>query len=109
MPPTSGMGIGMDRLVMIMTNQQAIQEVLLFPQMRPEKPQRRDPKEKWMEIGVPEPWVEVFYALNLQTLKSMRTFSPNKLHQALCEFNKKNKLGLENPTLINVTKWIESI
>ncbi|MGC9151978.1 MAG: lysine--tRNA ligase [Microbacter sp.] len=109
MPPTSGMGIGMDRLVMIMTNQQAIQEVLLFPQMRPEKPQHRDPKEKWTEIGVPEAWVEVFYALNLQTLKSIRTFSPTKLHQTLCEFNKKNKLGLENPTLNNVTRWIESV
>ena len=42
MPPTSGMGIGMDRLAMLMTGQSAIQEVLLFPQMRPEKKQEND-------------------------------------------------------------------
>jgi len=108
MPPTSGMGIGMDRLVMILTNQQAIQEVLLFPQMRPEKTQRKDSKEAFTTIGIPETWVEAFYSMNLLTVESLRPLNPNKLHQELCGFNKKNKLGLQNPTLEEVNQWLQS-
>jgi lysyl-tRNA synthetase class 2 len=108
MPPTSGMGIGMDRLVMIMTNQLAIQEVLLFPQMRPEKTQRRDSKEMFTNIGVPEAWVDALYAMNLLTVESMSSLNPNKLHQDLCGFNKKNKLGFQNPALEEVNQWLQS-
>ncbi len=108
MPPTSGMGIGMDRLVMILTNQQTIQEVLLFPQMRPEKTQRRDSKEAFTIIGIPETWVDAFYSMNLLTVESLRPLNPNKLHQELCGFNKKNKLGLQNPTLEEVNQWLQS-
>jgi lysyl-tRNA synthetase class 2 len=108
MPPTSGMGIGMDRLVMIMTNQLAIQEVLLFPQMRPEKAQRRDSKEMFINIGVPEAWVDALYAMNVLTIESMSSLNPNKLHQDLCGFNKKNKLGLQNPMLEEINQWLQS-
>ena len=108
MPPTSGMGIGMDRLVMILTNQQTISEVLLFPQMRPEKTQRRDSKETFTAIGIPETWVDAFYSMNLLTIESLRSLNPNKLHQELCGFNKKNKLGLQNPTLEEVNQWLQS-
>ncbi len=106
MPPTSGMGIGMDRLVMLMTGQQAIQEVLFFPQMRPEKVVTKDAVEKYVEIGVPEEWVEVLQKLGFDKVAKIREANVNKLHQDLCGYNKKNKLGLGNPTKEMVEGWI---
>lgn len=108
MPPTSGMGIGMDRLVMLMTNQVAIQEVLLFPQMRPEKVARKDSAETFMSIGIPEAWVEIVNKAGFITVASLKDQNPNKLHQDLCGLNKKLKLGLTNPTKEDVTSWIEN-
>jgi lysyl-tRNA synthetase class 2 len=108
MPPTSGMGIGMDRLVMLMTNQVAIQEVLLFPQMRPEKVIRKDSAETFMSIGIPEAWVEAVNKAGFITVTALKDQNPNKLHQDLCGLNKKLKLGLTNPTKEEVTSWIET-
>lgn len=108
MPPTSGMGIGMDRLVMLMTNQVAIQEVLLFPQMRPEKVIRKDSAEAFMSIGIPEAWVETVNKAGFVTVASLKEQNPNKLHQDLCGLNKKLKLGLTNPTKDDVTLWVEN-
>ncbi len=108
MPPTSGMGIGMDRLVMLMTNQVAIQEVLLFPQMRPEKVIRKDSAETFMSIGIPETWVETVNKAGFVTVASLKEQNPNKLHQDLCGLNKKLKLGLTNPTKDDVTLWVEN-
>jgi lysyl-tRNA synthetase class 2 len=108
MPPTSGMGIGMDRLVMLMTNQVAIQEVLLFPQMRPEKVIRKDSAETFMSIGIPEAWVETVNKAGFVTVASLKEQNPNKLHQDLCGLNKKLKLGLTNPTKDDVTLWVEN-
>ncbi len=107
MPPTSGMGIGMDRLVMLMTNQPAIQEVLFFPQMRPEKIFTRDSIDKYTAIGIPEAWAEVLQKLGIQTIVSLKEQNPNKLHQDLCGYNKKNKLELSNPTKEDIAEWIE--
>ncbi|GAT64059.1 lysine--tRNA ligase [Paludibacter jiangxiensis] len=108
MPPTSGMGIGMDRLVMLMTNQVAIQEVLLFPQMRPEKVIRKDSAETFMSIGIPEVWVETVNKAGFITVAALKDQNPNKLHQDLCGLNKKLKLGLTNPTKEEVTLWVEN-
>jgi len=108
MPPTSGMGIGMDRLVMLMTNQVAIQEVLLFPQMRPEKVARKDSAETFVSVGIPEAWVETVNKAGFITVASLKDQNPNKLHQDLCGLNKKLKLGLTNPTKEEVTSWIEN-
>ncbi|MDP4203683.1 MAG: lysine--tRNA ligase [Bacteroidota bacterium] len=108
MPPTSGMGIGMDRLVMLMTNQVAIQEVLLFPQMRPEKVIRKDSAETFMSIGIPEAWVETVNKAGFITVAALKDQNPNKLHQDLCGLNKKLKLGLTNPTKEEVTLWVEN-
>jgi lysyl-tRNA synthetase class 2 len=107
MPPTSGMGIGMDRLVMLMTGQQAIQEVLFFPQMKPEKTQKRDSPEKYTEFGIPKEWVEPLQKLGFDTIAKLKGQNPNKLHQDLCGYNKKNKLALENPKKEEVEKWVE--
>ncbi len=106
MPPTSGMGIGMDRLVMLMTGQTTIQEVLLFPQMRPEKVEKRDAVEAYTAIGIPEEWVAPLQKLGVTTVAALAPMNPNKLFQELCGFNKKNKLGLANPTNDDVKAWV---
>jgi len=107
MPPTSGMGIGMDRLVMLMTGQTAIQEVLLFPQMRPEKVQRRDKEEAYTTIGVPAEWVAPLQKAGILTTEALAGATAGKLHQELCGINKKFKLGLKAPSIDEVNSWIE--
>ena len=109
MPPTSGMGIGMDRLVMTMTNQVAIQEVLLFPQMRPEKVAKKDGVEKFTAIGIPAEWVEVIQKAGFTMVNDLKSQNPNKLHQDICGINKKNKLELTNPSKEEVAEWISKI
>ena len=108
MPPTSGMGIGMDRLVMLMTGQVAIQEVLLFPQMRPEKVEKRDSAETFANAGVPAEWVPVLYKAGILTVAALATQTAGKLHQELCGLNKKHKLGLTNQTIDAVGAWISA-
>ena len=105
MPPTSGIGIGIDRLVMLMTGNSAIQEVLFFPQMKPEKKVVKDGPEKYAEIGVPAEWVEPLQKLGFDMVAKLKDTNVNKLHQDLCGYNKKNKLGLTNPTKEAVESW----
>lgn len=105
MPPTSGLGIGMDRLVMLMTGQSAIQEVLFFPQMKPEKKIVKDSPEKFIEHGVPAEWVEPLQKLGYDMVAKLKDVNFNKLHQDLCGYNKKNKLGLTNPAKEMVENW----
>ena len=109
MPPTSGMGIGMDRLVMLMTGQQTIQEVLFFPQMRPEKKAPKDPSAKYVEIGVPEEWVPLIQKAGYKLVADMQGINPQKVHMDICGVNKKYKLDLKNPTVDEVAAWIEKI
>ena len=106
MPPTSGMGVGMDRLVMLMTGQTAIQEVLFFPQMRPEKTARRDKAEAYVAIGVPEEWVAPLQKAGYLTVESLAGANVGKVHQDICGLNKKYKLELTNPALDSVAAWI---
>ena len=106
MPPTSGMGIGMDRLVMLMTGKTTIQDVLLFPQMRPEKVEKRDNAQAFAEVGVAEDWVAPLYKVGILTVADLAAASAGKLHQDLCGVNKKYKLELKNPTVDDVNAWI---
>ncbi len=106
MPPTSGIGIGIDRLVMLMTGQTTIQEVLLFPQMRPEKSVKKDSAEKYAAIGVDKEWVPALQKAGYVTLDVLKEANPNKVRQELCELNKKYKLDLTNPTVEQVAEWI---
>lgn len=109
MPPTSGMGIGMDRLVMLMTGQTTIQEVLFFPQMRPEKVQKRDGEEAFGKVGVPAEWVPVLHKAGVLTVEGLAgVASVGKLHQDLCGLNKKFKLELANPSNDTVAEWVEN-
>ena len=107
MPPTSGIGIGIDRLVMLMTGQTTIQEVLFFPQMRPEKVVKKDAAAKYMELGIAEDWVPVIQKAGYNTVADMKDVNPQKLHQDICGINKKYKLELTNPSVNDVTEWIQ--
>jgi len=108
MPPTSGMGIGMDRLVMLMTGQTAIQEVLLFPQMRPEKVERRDKAEAYAAVGVPAEWVPAVQKAGFLTAASLSGAVAGKLSQDLIGINKKYKLGLKNLTAAEIQQWVDA-
>ncbi|MEG2614502.1 MAG: amino acid--tRNA ligase-related protein, partial [Alistipes sp.] len=107
MPSCSGMGMGIDRLTMFMTGQPSIQDVLFFPQMRPEKKITSDTDEKFAEIGIPEEWISVVRKMGYETVKSLQELSAGKFFNDLCGFNKKNKLGLKAPSMEEVKKWCE--
>ncbi len=107
MPNCSGMGIGIDRLTMFMTNQSSIQDVLFFPQMRPEKKAVVDSVEAFENIGIAKEWVEVVNQLGYKTVAALKECSAGKLFNDLCGYNKKNKLGLKNPSAQDVEDWLK--
>ena len=109
MPPTSGIGIGIDRLVMLMTGQTTIQEGLFFPQMRPEKVVKRDQEDAYTELGIPAEWVAPLQKAGYLTVDSLDGANPGKVHQEICGLNKKFKLGLTNPSVDNVAAWIDAV
>lgn len=109
MPPTSGIGIGIDRLVMLTTGQTTIQEVLFFPQMRPEKVVKRDQEDAYTTLGIPAEWVAPLQKAGYLTVDSLDGANPGKVHQEICGLNKKFKLGLTNPSVDNVAAWIDAV
>ena len=108
MPPTSGIGIGIDRLVMLMTGKTFIQEVLFFPQMKPEKKAPRSTNEEWQALGIDAQWVPLFNKAGYYLTSDIREVKAQKLQLDVCGVNKKFKLGLDNPPLNVFEQWIEA-
>lgn len=108
MPPTSGIGIGIDRLVMLMTGKTFIQEVLFFPQMKPEKKMPQSTIKEWAEIGVPEDWAYVLRKAGFNLISDIREEKAQGLQQKIGEINKKYKLGYEKPSVDDIQGWINA-
>ena len=108
MPPTSGIGIGIDRLVMLMTGKTFIQEVLFFPQMKPEKKMPQSTIKQWAEIGVPEDWAYVLRKAGFNLISDIREQKAQGLQQKIGEINKKYKLGYEKPSVNDIQGWIDA-
>lgn len=109
MPPTSGIGIGMDRLTMFMTGQESIQEVLLFPQMRPEKVVKKDPVSKYDVLGIDSDLVAVIQKAGYPTLEDLKNAKAQKIRQDLGDVNKKYKLELSLPSVEQIEQWLAKL
>lgn len=107
MPPTSGIGIGIDRLCMLMIGKENIQEIMLFPQMKPEAKMPQSSIKEWAELGVPEEWVYVLRKTGFNLISDIRDQKAQGLQQKLGEIVKKYKLDYEKPTVEQFQQWID--
>ena len=107
MPPTSGIGIGIDRLVMLMTGKTFIQEVLFFPQMKPEKKIPQSTPAEWAAIGVSEDWVPVLRKAGFNLIQNIKDEKAQGLQQKIGDIVKKYKLDMQKPTVADIEQWIQ--
>src|SRR5574344_1431706 len=109
MPPTSGIGIGIDRLVMLMTGKTYIQEVLFFPQMKPEKKAPKDADDKFLAVGIANDVIPVLRKCGYNILTTMKDQNPQGLQQKMGDIVKKFKLNMQKPSVDDIQKWIEAV
>ena len=109
MPPTSGIGIGIDRLVMLMTGKTFIQEVLFFPQMKPEKKMPQSTVAEWAAIGVAEEWVPVLRKAGFNLVQNIASEKAQGLQQKIGDIVKKYKLQMQKPSVDEIAQWINNI
>ena len=105
MPPTSGIGIGIDRLVMLMTGHTQIQEVLFFPQMRPEKKAPRDPAARYTECGIAEELVPILQKAGYNLVADLKDAKAQKIQQQIGDIIKKYKLDTPKPSVADIEAW----
>jgi len=109
MPPTSGMGIGIDRLTMFMTNQNSIQEVILFPQMRPEVQTKATVSSDFMALGMAEHWANLMPEAGIAKPEDLTEKKPTVIQQTLNSLRKKKKLDVPAVQLDEIESWIRKL
>ena len=106
MPPTSGIGIGIDRLAMLMTGKFAIGEIMLFPQMKPEVKAPRDKDELYLEKGIPSDIIPILRKAGYNLVSTLEGEKPAKIQQQIIEIIKKYKLEVEKPSQEQIAQWV---
>jgi lysyl-tRNA synthetase class 2 len=107
MPPTAGLGIGIDRLSMIMTNSASIQDVLFFPQMKPESPLAQVTEKDFEAIGVRKELIPILQKMGINSIEQLKEMKVSKLFNDVCGMRKKMKLEIPNPTMEEVEGWLK--